>query len=44
MDGEFVNVDPYLGTKYHLLSHVKYSKLKIIKSYFSKFNKNMIKC
>ena len=39
MDGEFVNVDPYLGTKYHLLSHVKYSKLKIIKSYFSKFNK-----
>ncbi len=29
IDGEFVCVDPYIGTKYHLLSDVKYSKLEI---------------
>ena len=39
MDGKFVCIDPYLGTPYHLLSHVKYSKLKIIKQRFSKFPK-----
>ena len=39
MDGKFVCIDPYLGTPYHLLSHVKYSKLKIIKKKFSKFPK-----
>ena len=39
MDGEFVCVDPYLGTPYHLLSHVKYSKLHVIKKKFSKFPK-----
>ncbi len=37
MDGNFVCVDPYLGTPYHLLSHVRYSKLKIIKKKYSKF-------
>ena len=39
LDGKFVCVDPYLGTPYHLLSHVKYSKLQIIKRKFSKFSK-----
>lgn len=31
MDGEFVCVDPYLNTKYHLLSDVKFSKIEITK-------------
>ena len=39
MDGKFVCIDPYLGTPYHLLSHVKHSKLKIIKTKFSRFSK-----
>ena len=39
MDGQFVCLDPYLGTPYHLLSHVKYSKLNVIKKKFSKFPK-----
>ena len=29
IDGKFLCLDPYLGTNYHLLSHVKYSKLEI---------------
>ena len=37
LDGKFVSLDPYLGTKYHLLSDVKYSKLEIIKDYFPNF-------
>jgi hypothetical protein len=41
IDGKFLCLDPYLGTKYHLLSHVKYSKLEIKKSVFANFkNKN----
>ena len=41
LDGEFVCIDPYLGTDYHLLSDVKYSKLEITKSLFPTFkNKN----
>lgn len=41
LDGNFVCLDPYLGTKYHLLSDVKFSKLEIIKSKFPIFkNKN----
>ena len=28
VDGKFVCIDPYLGTKYHLLSDVKNSKLE----------------
>ena len=39
MDGNFLCLDPYIGTKYHLLSHVKFSKLKVIKGYYSKFPK-----
>ncbi len=31
VDGKFVCLDPYLGTKYHLLSDVKNSKLEVIK-------------
>ncbi len=29
VDGNYVCIDPYLGTKYHLLSDVKHSKLEI---------------
>ena len=39
MDGNFVCVDPYIGTPYHLLSHVKYSKIKIIKNISARFSK-----
>lgn len=38
IDGKFLCIDPYLGTKYHLLSHVKYSKLEIKNSILEKFN------
>jgi len=42
IDGKFLCLDPYLGTNYHLLSHVKYSKLEIKNSIFPKFkNKNL---
>jgi len=37
IDGRFVCVDPYLGTNYHLLSDVKYSKLETITGKFPKF-------
>ena len=37
LDGNFVCVDPYLGTKYHLLSDVKFSKLEIINSHIPNF-------
>lgn len=33
VDGKFVCLDPYLGTKYHLLSDVKYSKIEVIEKY-----------
>ena len=39
MDGKFLCVDPYLGTPYHLLSHVKHSKIQIIKKKFCNFSK-----
>ena len=39
MDGNFVCVDPYIGTPYHLLSNVKHSKIKIIKNLSAKFEK-----
>jgi hypothetical protein len=43
LDGNFVNVDPYLGTSFHLLSHVKLSKLEVIKDYYPNFkNKNKV--
>lgn len=38
IDGEFVNIDPYLGTNYHLLSDVKYSKIEKTISYYPEFN------
>jgi hypothetical protein len=38
LDGEFVSLDPFLGTKNHLLSDVKNSKIEIIKNgYFPNF-------
>jgi len=41
VDGHFVCVDPYLGTKYHLLSDVKLSKLETRIGKFPTFkNKN----
>jgi D-amino-acid oxidase len=40
MDGDFVCVDPYLGTNYHLLSDVKLSKLETVISIFPKFVSN----
>ena len=44
IDGKFVSLDPYLGTKYHLLSDVENSKIEIIKKgYFPKFKDNRAK-
>lgn len=51
LDGKFVSLDPYLGTNYHLLSDVEFSKIEIVKDFFpifksskSKFvNKGIIK-
>ena len=37
VDGKFVCLDPYLGTNYHLLSDVKYSKIEINEGYFPNF-------
>lgn len=37
LDGKFVSLDPYLGTNYHLLSDVRFSKLEIIKNYLPTF-------
>ena len=42
MDGNFLCLDPYAGTSYHLLSHVKHSKIKIIKNISARFPKNMM--
>ena len=39
MDGNFLCLDPYVGTSYHLLSHVKHSKIKIIKNISARFPK-----
>ncbi len=43
IDGKFVCVDPYLGTKYHLLSDVKLSKLETIYSKFPYFKSDKTK-
>ena len=40
MDGDFVCVDPYLGTDYHLLSDVKLSKLETVTSIYPNFKSN----
>ncbi len=37
IDGQFVCLDPYLGTKYHLLSHNKFSKIEVKKSKYPNF-------
>tara|TARA_B110000027_G_C16121177_1_gene303088 strand:+ start:3608 stop:4639 length:1032 start_codon:yes stop_codon:yes gene_type:complete len=37
IDGDFVCVDPYLGTNYHLLSDVKLSKLETVVAKFPNF-------
>ena len=42
LDGKFACLDPYIGTKYHLLSDVKNSKLEITKGKFPAF-KNLNK-
>ncbi len=38
IDGQFVCLDPYLGTKYHLLSHNKFSKIDVKKSKYPIFS------
>jgi len=38
VDGNFVCVDPFLGTKYHLLSDVKLSKIETLISKYPNFN------
>ncbi len=41
IDGKFVCLDPYIGTKYHLLSDVKNSKLEVLENKYPKFkNRN----
>ena len=45
LDGNFVCVDPYVGTDYHLLSDVKLSKLEILNSlhpYFKNKKKKFV--
>ena len=37
LDGQFVCLDPYLGTNFHLLSDNINSKLEITKSYYPEF-------
>lgn len=41
LDGNFVCVDPLLGTQYHLLSSVKYSKIEKIISIYPKFKSKL---
>jgi len=44
-DGKFVCIDPYLGTKFHLLSDVLHSKLEIFEGYsptFKAYQKKLI--
>ena len=43
LDGNFLCIDPYVGTKFHLLSHVRYSKIKIINSLYPNFSKRFNK-
>ena len=37
LDGKFLNIDPFLGTKYHLLSSNKYSKIEVVRKKFPIF-------
>ena len=41
LDGKFVCLDPYLGTKYHLLSDNQNSKIEVVKSIFPNFKSSM---
>jgi len=45
IDGKFLCIDPYVGTNYHLLSHVKFSKIVIQnkKDYDFYKNKSLLK-
>ena len=43
IDGQFVSLDPYLGTDKHLFSDVKFSKLEIKKGYYPNFNDYRVK-
>jgi len=43
IDGDFVCVDPYLGTNYHLLSDVKLSKLETMISKLPRFKSKKTK-
>ena len=43
MDGKFVCIDPYLGTKYHLLSDVKFSKIEIVNKKLTNFKSTKFK-
>jgi len=38
IDGKFVCLDPYLGTKYHLLSSNKFSKIEVSRNYYPYFS------
>ena len=40
LDGNFLNFDPYIGTKFHLLSVVSKAKIEIIKNKFPIFKNN----
>ncbi len=37
IDGQFLCLDPYVGTKYHLLSSNKFSKIEITRGFVPKF-------
>ncbi len=43
IDGKFLCLDPYLGTKYHLLSSNKYSKIEIVKGLYPSFKSKKLK-
>ena len=38
IDGKFLCIDPFLGTKFHLLSSNKFSKIEVKEGFFPKFN------
>lgn len=42
IDGKFLCIDPYIGTNFHLLSHVKFSKISIQNKKIYDFNKKKI--
>ena len=43
IDGKFLCLDPFLGTKYHLLSSNKYSKIEIVKGLYPIFKSKKLK-